>query len=969
MPYINYPEELINNAGEICDRNGLVKRWQPVFFAGIHLYEQGSWQEAFPYLEAAALRGNLIAYEYLQAMALHCPEQLAQSKAQHGLIYQRYESLEHFPKKSVIAGDWVRASNSYHALKVASQQPASKAQAKKLKQLEQSLLAQCGHLVKNQRANELYWRLNPSRLDATLAANLLDSCSVLYRNYLVKEDKKISDVQKNGYLKQLLTLLKAVDDNKENDGTHAMQCAIATSNLVEKRKWHIIAAHLGNAHACMMLTLQDEKEQKGPFHPFWIYRGAALGDHQLINLLIYKLTPHYQHLIQELKLWCQEHIQIKDAPLSERFSSLLCYADNVILHAASAPTIEDLHALRELLEQWQILLEGEELRENRLLPNYHALLCETYLNLACDNETNAQWVQQALHHVSQGLPEIGDEWLFLLYQEWCTKRSDVNFDATVMEQISQQLQNTQYPPFICSKEHDNLVTYVQSLEKKQNSMQHSLDYQYLRQLLDTFFQYHQQGVNPVEAATAILKIFSCNALDMRQMHAQPMQFIQPYLQQLEPQIQKYPMLEAMMHNALLRQGDNPEMHFAEIKRLDKENCDYCISLIGPILEYGIPGVFEPQPQEAACFYKECLTRKLASEYQFLCMNELGKLYLNYAAVGIGKEEAIAYLTECDQQDQSSTYAYNLGLIYVADADTVAQALPFFEKAVLMGDVDAMRRLGILYADINSNYYQPQKALELLLRALAEGDIGSAYTIGIMQFCDSQIHCPEASDYQNWNFLDFLTLAADSQDPHAQYVLAIIFLCGDFSSAAELDQIHNQGQFYLNQAKQNGLSAEVQHVEHMLEVSGTSTLPFSLLDSLLNRDFQLAWKKLTSEESRAQPDNKAIPKLIPQDKRVKESLTPLERSKQGTLLLPQRLQQSVEDFLSQRKLTANDFIQLLRKFCQIEKASLDESAAGSRVTFTHGQRRFTFHPPHDRSETLKEKQRKGYQDFVRSLMPG
>lgn len=956
MPLIKYSDELVAKAIQICKDNGLVEKWQPVLFAGIHLYEQGDWEDAFPFLEAATLRGNLIAYEYLQAMTATCSNLLAQSKTKNSAIYQRYESLEYFEPTCTIGKDWVKASNYYSAILKGSQSLSSKANAKKLKNSEQALLALCGNLAKNQRANELYWKLHPSKLDFKLGIYLLKSCSVLYRNYLVKQEGRVAPEQRTVYLKQLLTLFKAIDFAKDNDGLQAMQCAInLPRSSVEKKTWHIIAAQLGDPHAAAMLSLPEKSEEKIPYYPFWIYRAASLGEYQMMGLLVDKLSHsrlNYRTIESELEFWCRELIQAATAPLDRRFSVSLILV-NHILDTKPFLSRDDLGQLREQLEQWHASLDA--LSEHPNLVDYHRFLCKIY-TLLDKVQPAAQWIQGALHHASLGQLRVENESLFVLYEAWSRKRPDIAFDEVLIEQISQQLKKDQYAPFMCVKEVRSLEAYLDSalqLEK------HPVDFQHIKSVLDTLSQYHQQEVNPKVAAWGIMETFSNLLLDMRQFHPEPMQFMRPYLDPLEPHIQHVPALQAMMHFIEIRYGDaskNKE-HLAFLERLHEQNCQQALPLIGYILEHGVAGTLAPKPQRATNFYLSCLEKKLSSEHRLFCLNELGKLYLNYQQVNLKKDQVIAYLKECNHHEVAA-FAYNLGLVYVADRDTLLQSLPWLEKAARMGDVVAMHDLGCLYANYTAECYEPSLAFEWLLRSLAAGYKASAYSIGVMMFNDAHLRCPETSNLKDWHFLNFLIMAAEDY-VHAQYFLAIFYLCLDSSNTAVGKSVllYEQGVFYLQQAKKNGLLLEAEQVENMLETTSMHRLPASLFDDLIHHAFKSAWQKLGVIE--LETGRRAVGEHT-------DNVPPLERSQQNTLLLPRRLQKSVDEFLAKRKLTGNDFIELLKKFCHAGKASLNESAAGSRVTLTAGQRRHTFHQPHKGSETVGQGRQRDYKATIEWL---
>ena len=101
-----------------------------------------------------------------------------------------------------------------------------------------------------------------------------------------------------------------------------------------------------------------------------------------------------------------------------------------------------------------------------------------------------------------------------------------------------------------------------------------------------------------------------------------------------------------------------------------------------------------------------------------------------------------------------------------------QAKEYFEKAVLLGNVDALYGLGKLYLDSTFEGYNTTKAIFYLTKAANGNHTYAQYTLGKLLLKGEVIerNIPEA--------IQWLQKASDSDNSYAKYLLGKIFVTGD-----------------------------------------------------------------------------------------------------------------------------------------------------------------------------------------------
>ena len=101
-----------------------------------------------------------------------------------------------------------------------------------------------------------------------------------------------------------------------------------------------------------------------------------------------------------------------------------------------------------------------------------------------------------------------------------------------------------------------------------------------------------------------------------------------------------------------------------------------------------------------------------------------------------------------------------------------QAKEYFEKAVLLGNVDALHGLGKLYLDSTFEGYNTTKAIFYLTKAANENHTYAQYTLGKLLLKGEVIerNIPEA--------IQWLQKASDADNSYAKYLLGKIFVTGD-----------------------------------------------------------------------------------------------------------------------------------------------------------------------------------------------
>lgn len=119
--------------------------------------------------------------------------------------------------------------------------------------------------------------------------------------------------------------------------------------------------------------------------------------------------------------------------------------------------------------------------------------------------------------------------------------------------------------------------------------------------------------------------------------------------------------------------------------------------------------------------------------------------------------------------------YRLGQMNLTGTGTevnIPQARLYFEKAAELDNPDALYGLGKLYLRKDSDDYDPQKAVDVLIEAARHGHEFAQYTLGKLFLKGEEV--PQNVDYA----LRWLTEAAEQENPYAQYLLGRTFLTGE-----------------------------------------------------------------------------------------------------------------------------------------------------------------------------------------------
>ena len=119
--------------------------------------------------------------------------------------------------------------------------------------------------------------------------------------------------------------------------------------------------------------------------------------------------------------------------------------------------------------------------------------------------------------------------------------------------------------------------------------------------------------------------------------------------------------------------------------------------------------------------------------------------------------------------------YRLGQMNLTGTGTeinLKQAKVYFEKAAEVDNPDALYGLGKLYLRKDSDGYDPQKAVDVLIEAAKRGHEFAQYTLGKLFLKGGEV--PKNVDYA----LRWLTEAAAQDNPYAQYLLGKTFLAGE-----------------------------------------------------------------------------------------------------------------------------------------------------------------------------------------------
>ncbi len=146
--------------------------------------------------------------------------------------------------------------------------------------------------------------------------------------------------------------------------------------------------------------------------------------------------------------------------------------------------------------------------------------------------------------------------------------------------------------------------------------------------------------------------------------------------------------------------------------------------------HGDDGYAEPDPEQSFAYY-----RQSAERGYFRGIVEVARHYAQGIGVDKSDEHAAEWLTEARRvaENGSSDHMLDLGRAIVrgemGDAGTTEEGLEWLERAVDLGNTDAMVELAGTYWDGSAGQFDPYQAVELYKAALAAGNVEAQYYLG------------------------------------------------------------------------------------------------------------------------------------------------------------------------------------------------------------------------------------------------
>ena len=205
------------------------------------------------------------------------------------------------------------------------------------------------------------------------------------------------------------------------------------------------------------------------------------------------------------------------------------------------------------------------------------------------------------------------------------------------------------------------------------------------------------------------------------------------------------------------------------KEASSKKKDYLQYRIGKLYAFGY-GV-EQDYGQAAKWYE-----KVVSEDNPFAAYALGSLYRRGQGVEQNDEKAYElYCMAAEHSEKPNAYAaYELGRMCrdgIGTAVNLRQAKRYFEKAAKLDNPDALYGLGKLFLRKDSEYYDPNKAVDCLLKAARKGHEYAAYTLGRLFLKGDEI--PKDVN----RALHWLNEAVKKENPYAEYLLGKTLLMG------------------------------------------------------------------------------------------------------------------------------------------------------------------------------------------------
>lgn len=205
------------------------------------------------------------------------------------------------------------------------------------------------------------------------------------------------------------------------------------------------------------------------------------------------------------------------------------------------------------------------------------------------------------------------------------------------------------------------------------------------------------------------------------------------------------------------------------KEASSKKKDYLQYRIGKLYAFGY-GV-EQDYGQAAKWYE-----KVVSEDNPFAAYALGSLYRRGQGVEQNDEKAYElYCMAAEHSEKPNAYAaYELGRMCrdgIGTAVNLRQAKRYFEKAAKLDNPDALYGLGKLFLRKDSEYYDPNKAVDCLLQAAQKGHEFAAYALGKLFLKGDEV--PKNVDCA----LRWLEEAVGKENQYAEYLLGKTLLMG------------------------------------------------------------------------------------------------------------------------------------------------------------------------------------------------
>ncbi|MDR0386119.1 MAG: hypothetical protein LBH60_08585 [Prevotellaceae bacterium] len=194
---------------------------------------------------------------------------------------------------------------------------------------------------------------------------------------------------------------------------------------------------------------------------------------------------------------------------------------------------------------------------------------------------------------------------------------------------------------------------------------------------------------------------------------------------------------------------------------------YAIELLGRYYRIGIVG--EPEPEKAIECYSKAVER--GSNYARV---ELAACYEDGFGVERDESKAFELLKLAAAEDYVFAHV-KLGYYYLngvtGDPD-LDKAFDYFSKAAENGSFDAMYNLGRMYKYSIGRPENPELALKYFGKAAEGGDVDASIEMGI-----SYENEYGGLDFDGEKIMKYMTYAAETEHPYAQYKLGIYYYYG------------------------------------------------------------------------------------------------------------------------------------------------------------------------------------------------